>query len=235
MLTIAKLHKSFGGLTAVSDVSFEVGAGKVLGVMGVNGAGKSTLLNCISGIMSPVSGSVLLDKEELTGLPAHRIVRAGLARTFQTPRVFRRLTLEEHLLIVPERGRSSSEMLEQAANALALTGLDQYSNYYAGELSGGQQKLLEFARLLMVTPKVVLLDEPFAGVHPDLCLRYAENIERIAAAGAAVVLVSHDPGMLYRLSDDIIVMNQGAIISRGSPAKIQSDPVVIEAYLGAAA
>jgi branched-chain amino acid transport system ATP-binding protein len=232
MLSVQNLTVRFGSFVAVNDVACSVAPGSVLGVMGVNGAGKSTLLNCISGILPASAGSVTCDGADLTGMAAHMIVRNGLARTFQIPRCFRGLTCLENLLVVPHEASSSGDLRRQAMEALARVRLDKLSDHYAEELSGGQQKLLEFARLTMADPRYILLDEPFAGMHPDLCRQLTHEIEELVAEGKGIVLVSHDPETLYRLSSEIIVMNQGKIICRGDAQVVRGDPQVIEAYLG---
>jgi branched-chain amino acid transport system ATP-binding protein len=201
-IDVQGLVKRFGGLVALDGVTFEAARGEVLGIIGVNGAGKTTLMNCICGIYRPDAGAICLDGTAVTGMEPHDIAQRGVGRTFQVPRVFRRMRL-----------------------------VDLRHNY-AEELSGGQQKLLEMARMLMPDPRVVMLDEPFAGVHPTLCRFMIEQIEAMAAAGKTVLLISHDLTSIYRLSSRVVALNQGRVIAQGGVDAIRGNHDVIEAYLG---
>ena len=233
MLEVSNLTKRFGGLVAVNDVSFSAPEQGVLGIIGVNGAGKTTLMNCLNGLYRPDAGSMRLDGRELRGLSPHEISRAGLGRTFQVPRVFRRMTLTDNLLVTSLSSKASdAELVERAEGLLEQVGLRALRHNHAEELSGGQQKLLELARVMMFDPKVILLDEPFAGVNPTLCRLIIERIEGLLAAGKTFLLVSHDLTSIYRLSTRIIVLNQGQKIAEGDVEAIRNDPAVIEAYLG---
>jgi len=233
MLEVSHLVKRFGGLVAVDDVSFTVPEATILGVIGINGAGKTTLMNLINGIYHLDSGTVRLDGRDLTGRSPHAIAQAGIGRTFQVPRVFRRMTLVDNLL-VPRLSDSASdgELVARAEAHLARLNLFDLRHNYAEELSGGQQKLLELARVMMFDPRVILLDEPFAGVNPALCKLIIAEIEGLLAAGKTFLLVSHDLTSIYRLSNHIVVMNQGQIIAEGDAAAVKRNPAVIEAYLG---
>ncbi len=233
-LSVEGLVKRFGGVTALDSVSFVAERREVLGLIGVNGAGKTTLFNCISGLLTPDAGHIRLDGKDVRGMGATEIARAGVGRTFQIPRVFRRMTVLENLMVpVLSEASPRRRLLERAEATLESVRLSALRHNFAEELSGGQQKLLELARLQMVEPTVVLLDEPFAGVHPVLCKLMIERIAALAAAGRCVILISHDLTSIYALSERVIVMNQGQVISRGSPAEIRRDPAVVEAYLGA--
>jgi branched-chain amino acid transport system ATP-binding protein len=228
------LVKRFGGLTALDGVALAAEAGEVLGIIGVNGAGKTTLMNCICGIYRPDDGDVFIAGERVTGLTPHEIAHRGIGRTFQVPRVFRKMSLVDNLLVpVLDRDRPDRELVGRAEAMLEQMRLIELRHNYAEELSGGQQKLLEMARMLMPEPGVVMLDEPFAGVHPSLCRFMIERIEQMAASGKTVLLISHDLTSIYRLSHRVVALNQGKVIAEGGVADIRGNPAVIEAYLGA--
>jgi branched-chain amino acid transport system ATP-binding protein len=228
------LVKRFGGLTALVGVDLAAQPGEVLGIIGVNGAGKTTLMNCICGLYRIDDGDVFLAGERVTGLPPHAIAHRGVGRTFQVPRVFRRISLIDNLLVpVLANPASDRELLRRAEAMLDSMRLLELRHNHAEELSGGQQKLLEIARMLMPDPKVVMLDEPFAGVHPLLCRFMIEQIEAIASAGKTVLLISHDLTSIYRLSHRVVALNEGRIIAEGGVDDIRGNPAVIEAYLGA--
>ena len=233
MLEVTNLSKRFGGLHAVQDLSFAVARNTVVGLIGVNGAGKTTVMNCINGLYDADAGKVVLDGRDISGLSAHDIAHAGLGRTFQVPRVFRRMTLVDNLLAtVLDRPESDRIQTERAEALLEQVKLYQLRYNYAEELSGGQQKLLELARVMMFDPPFVMLDEPFAGVNPQLCKLFIERIETMLGRGKTFLLVSHDLTSIYRLSRRIVVLNQGQKIAEGSVEEIRGNPTVIEAYLG---
>lgn len=228
------LHKHFGGLVALDGIELEARAAEVLGIIGVNGAGKTTLMNCICGIYRADAGRVSIGGRDMTGLTPHEIAHAGVGRTFQIPRVFRKMSLIDNLLVpVLDRREPDRALIERAEAMLEQMRLIELRHNFAEELSGGQQKLLEMARMLMPEPKVVMLDEPFAGVHPTLCRFMIEQIEAIAAGGKTVLLISHDLTSIYRLSHRVAALNQGRVIAEGSVAEIRGNPAVVEAYLGA--
>jgi branched-chain amino acid transport system ATP-binding protein len=234
LLETRRLAKHFDGITALDGVDLVAAAGEVVGVIGVNGAGKTTLMNCICGLYRADAGEVFVAGERVTGLAPHDIAHRGVGRTFQVPRVFRRISLLDNLLIPVLDARATDQELQHRAQAmLERMQLLELRHNHAEELSGGQQKLLELARMLMREPKVVLLDEPFAGVHPTLCRFMIEQIEAMAAAGTSVVLISHDLTSIYRLSDRVVALNQGRVIAEGDVDAIRGNPAVIEAYLGA--
>lgn len=233
LIDVRRISKRFGGLTALDEVSLSAEAGKVLGIIGVNGAGKTTLMNCICGIYVPDGGQVFIDGHETTGRAPYEVAKRGIGRTFQIPRVFRKMTLMDNLMVPVLSSPDSDRALQERAEAM----LEQFRlvdlrHNHAEELSGGQQKLLEMARMLMPDPRVVMLDEPFAGVHPDLCNFMIERIRQIAGSGKSVLLISHDLTSIYRLSDHLIAMNQGRVIASGGVQDIRGNPEVIEAYLG---
>jgi branched-chain amino acid transport system ATP-binding protein len=234
MLVVEGLRKSFGGLVAVDGLDFRVERGTILGMIGINGAGKTTVMNCLNGIYRSDAGRVLFEDVDISHWTPHAIARAGLGRTFQVPRVFRRMTLIENLLVpMLGSGESDGALTAQAEQFLARVKLHALRHNFAEELSGGQQKLLELARVMMFEPKLILLDEPFAGVNPALCKLFIDEIEALLEAGTTFVLVSHDLTSIYRLSDHIVVLNQGQKIAEGTVDAIRRDPVVVEAYLGA--
>lgn len=235
LLETRDLVKRFGGLVAVNEVSFALERNSVLGLIGINGSGKTTVMNCVNGLYKADGGSIRFEGEELIGRSPHEVTRLGIGRTFQVPRVFRRMTLIDNLLVpLLGSGRSDAELTEQAEECLAQVNLHGLRQNYAEELSGGQQKLLELARLIMLDPKLILLDEPFAGVNPSLCQLLLERIEGLLEKGKSFILVSHDLTSIYRLSHHIVVLNEGRKIAEGSVDEVKNNPDVIEAYLGSA-
>ncbi|CAB3653730.1 ABC transporter ATP-binding protein [Achromobacter piechaudii] len=235
MLKVTNLKKRFGGLVALQGVDLEVPKGSILGIIGMNGSGKTTMLNCINGIYRPDEGRIELDGREIGGREVHEVARLGVGRTFQVPRIFRQLTLLENLEVAQQQsGRSADERYAQSEYWLHKVELHRLRHNYAEELSGGQQKLVELARIMVARPKVVLLDEPFAGVNPALAQLLISVIRELPTEhDCSVVLVSHDLTSIYQLSHHIIVMNEGAILSQGNADHVRADPQVVEAYLGA--
>jgi branched-chain amino acid transport system ATP-binding protein len=233
VLDAVDIRKRFGGLVALDGCDLTTGAGEVVGIIGVNGSGKSTLLNCLCGLYRPDSGQVAILGKTATGAAPHEIARLGVGRTFQIPRVFRKMSLVDNLLVpVLSESRPERELIARAEDLLARMQLAPLRHNFAEELSGGQQKLLEMARMLMPDPKLVLLDEPFAGVHPVLCKFMIERIQEMASAGKSVVLVSHDLTSIYRLSHRVVAMHEGRVIATGNADEIRHSPLVVEAYLG---
>lgn len=233
ILVVKGLTKRFGGLVAVNSISLEVGRGTIVGLIGINGAGKTTLMNCLNGIYRADEGQVLLDDKDLAGRSPHEIALAGVGRTFQVPRTFHRLSLVDNLMIPMLRSKESDdELIARAEQGLKRVNLYDLRTNHGEELSGGQEKLLELARVMMLAPSLVLLDEPFAGVNPTLCRLMIEQIMDMRSEGVSFLLVSHDLTSIYRLSDWIYVLNQGEIISQGKVDAVRNDPAVVEAYLG---
>jgi len=235
MLKIDNLKKRFGGLVALQGVSLHVPRAAILGVIGMNGSGKTTLLNCINGLYLPDEGSILLEGKPIAGKATHEVARLGVGRTFQVPRVFPHLSLLDNLDVAQQQtGRDADERYAQSEYWLNKVELHRLRHNHAEELSGGQQKLLELARIMVARPKVVLLDEPFAGVNPTLAQLLIRIIAEVPREhDCSVVLVSHDLTSIYQLSHHIIVMNEGAILCEGDADRVKSDPRVVEAYLGA--
>lgn len=228
------LIKRFGGMTAVNGASFSVEQGGLLGVIGPNGSGKTTTLNILNGALRPDEGVVRVNGREMQGKSSTALVEAGVTRTFQNPRVFSTITAMENMLIpvLHSGGRRRSSWREKAQDLLAFVGLADHRETPASELSGGQQKLLEFVRALMTDPEVVLMDEPFAGVHPSVKDLMRQRILARNEEGTAFVVVSHEIPDLTRLCSRILCMSDGKVIAVGTPDEVTSDPMVIEAYLG---
>ncbi|MGM0583736.1 MAG: ABC transporter ATP-binding protein [Pseudomonadota bacterium] len=233
MLEISGLTKRFGGLVAVNGVDMTVGRGQIVGLIGINGAGKSTLMNCINGIYRIDEGKVVLNGRDVTNLTPHEIAKAGLGRTFQVPRIFHRMSLTDNMVVpMLNSEESDAELVARAEAELKRVQLYDLRGNNGEELSGGQQKLLELARVIMLDPPLILLDEPFAGVNPSLCRLMISEVERLRDLGKSVLLVSHDLTSIYQLSDWIYVLNQGEVIAQGGVDAVREDPAVIEAYLG---
>jgi branched-chain amino acid transport system ATP-binding protein len=250
MISVQHVSKSFGGIHAVDDCSLEVAKGSVTGLIGPNGAGKSTLFNIIAGLMAPDKGNIRLDGEDVTGWPAHLLFHRGLARTFQIAQEFSRMTVIENLMTVPPKqtgenllrawfswGKVLSEeraLRDRAREVLGQLRLAHLEREYAGNLSGGQKKLLELGRTMMIRPKVVLLDELGAGVNRTLLGELAGEIERLNRDhGYTFFVIEHDMDLIARLCQPVIVMAEGRVLTQGSMAEIRRNEAVIEAYLGA--
>lgn len=233
MLVVEQVSKRFSGITAVDGLSLKVGRAEVLGIIGPNGSGKTTLLNLINGVTKPDTGSITLDNNPIHLLKPHQIAVMGVGRTFQITKVFKDLSVVENMLAPISRNASSNtDLYNKAIELLHLVNLSDKLFEKAGTLSSGQQKLLEFARALMLEPKILLLDEPFAGVHPSIVSRLAELIMKMKREGKTFLIVSHDIHTISWISDRLIVMNAGKKIAEGKPEEIQADREVIRLYLG---
>ena len=250
ILEVRDVVHAFGGLRAVDNASFDVEAGSITALIGPNGAGKSTLFNVISGFLSAERGRVLFEGRRIDRSQPHRIARHGLVRTFQVPRTLTRLSVLDNILVAatrhpgerlnglafrPGAARTRERSArERAAELLALFKLDGHADEYAGVLSGGQRKLLDFARVLMAEPRLVLLDEPMAGVNPALVQSLLHHVQRLRDEGRTVVFVEHDLDIVMEASDQVIVMNEGRVIASGDPEQVRGDQRVVDAYLGTA-
>jgi branched-chain amino acid transport system ATP-binding protein len=250
LLEVEGLAKRFGGITAVDGATFDVAPGSLTGLIGPNGAGKSTTFNCITGIHRPDAGRVVFDGEEITGLAPHAIAQRGLVRTFQIARELDEMTVLENVMLAPqnqlgeELWRSvlpgardgvvaqETELREEAWETLEFFEIDHLAEEYAGSLSGGQRKLLEMARVLMTDPDMVLLDEPLAGVNPTLEEKLLERLHELRDEGYTFLLVEHDMDIIMNNCDPLIVMHQGQLLTAGSPAEVQNDERVLDAYFG---
>ncbi len=251
LLDARNLVRTFGGLRAVDDCSFTVTRGTITGLIGPNGAGKSTMANLITGFTRAESGSVLFDGTDIARLPAYRIAQKGLTRTFQITRELERMTVIENLLAAPHNQlgesfwlglfsppavrRQEEEHLHHALKLLRDFDLYALRDEYAGNLSGGQRRLLELARVVMTQPKLLLLDEPFAGVNPVLATRLGHYIEGLRQEqGITFLIIEHNLSIVERLCSTVIVMALGRTIAEGTMAQLRENPLVVDAYLGEA-
>jgi branched-chain amino acid transport system ATP-binding protein len=249
ILVVESVTRSFGGVKAVNDCSLEVPQGGITGLIGPNGAGKTTLFNTITGFLKPDSGRILFKGERIDGLPPHAIFHKGLVRTFQIPRELKSMTVLENLMLVPPEqtgenlwgtwltpwrvAKQEEVNLVKAIDVLKFVDLIHLRDEFAGNLSGGQKKLLELARTLMCSPKMILLDEPAAGINRTLMRRLADDIRRVRAElGVTVLLIEHDMDLVSLLCDTLIVMSEGSKLAEGPPDAVKADERVLEAYLG---
>ena len=234
-LQIRNLTKRFGGIVALNDVTLTLSGNELVGLIGPNGSGKTTLVNTIGGIYDPEKGKILVDGTDIAQMRPHQVARRGIGRTFQVTRAFRRMTVMENLLVpgmalAPERGRKAWEV--RAREVLDFLTMSHLRDDYARSLSGGQQKLLELGQVMMTDPDLILLDEPFAGVHPRLMETIFDYIKTLHRDGKAFIIVSHDMDSIFTLSERLVVLSYGDIIADGDPQVVKHDDTVIEAYLG---
>jgi branched-chain amino acid transport system ATP-binding protein len=249
VLKVDRLGKRFGGITAVEDCSFEIAEGTITGLIGPNGAGKTTTFNMIAGALAPTAGRVFFQGRDVTGLPPHELYRLGVLRTFQIPKEFGRLTVLENLMAAapdqpgeeiflnwlrPARVRArEAEVMARAEEALAFLGLSHLRDALAQTLSGGQKKLVELGRTMMTDAKLVLLDEPGAGVNPTLMRRIIGMIQRLhAERGYTFCIIEHDMDLIAELCDPVIVLAAGRVLTVGTMDEVRADERVIDAYFG---
>lgn len=249
ILSVTGLRKEFSGLVAVDGVSFDITPNRMTGLIGPNGAGKSTTFNCITNLVTPDEGAVEFDGEDITGVRTYRIARKGLIRTFQIARELREMTVLENMMLTAKAQNESpfhavspglrgnvrqqeEQILETAWELLEFFDIDHLAYSYAGTLSGGQRKLLELARALMADPKLLMLDEPFAGVNPTLEERLLDRLHALTEEGYTFLVVEHDIDLIMSNCERVLVMHQGQLLAEGSPEIVQQDERVIDAYLG---
>jgi branched-chain amino acid transport system ATP-binding protein len=250
MLELIDVSKDFGGLRAVDRVAFTLERGTITGLIGPNGAGKTTLFNCIAGALAPSAGRIVFEGARIDRLPPHRIFRRGIARTFQIPKPFGGMTVVENLMLAPlgqsgerfwntwlRRARIRAEEIrhrDKAREVLEFLGLMRVANDPARTLSGGQLRLLEIARALMAEPRLILLDEPGAGVNRTLLGEIVERIAELNRRGVTFLIIEHNMDLVMNLCRPVVVMAGGRLLMQGDPAAVRADPRVLDAYLGGA-
>ncbi len=251
LLEARDVVKRFGGVTAVDGMGIRVEKGEIVGLIGPNGAGKTTFFNCLAGFCTPGAGSIIFDGREIAGNPPHKVSQAGLARTFQLARTLARMSVLENTMLAAQHQRGESlwralalgpigalhkdeaRVRERALEVLAIFGLTHMKDAYAGSLSGGQRKLLELARALMTEPKLMLLDEPMAGVNPSLGRDISRKILELREDhGMTFLIIEHDMETVMTLSDRVTVMAEGSLLAEGTPHEVRTNRAVIDAYLG---
>jgi branched-chain amino acid transport system ATP-binding protein len=248
LLETRELSKTFGGLKAVQKIDLRVGPNRIVSVIGPNGAGKTTFFNCLSGIYRPDGGGIWLGDREITGFAPHQISRLGMSRTFQNIRLFPEMTVLSNVLVAQFQHRSVSPFPllartrhfreqekkneDEAHGFLEFVGLAKYAHAISSNLAYGLQRRLEIARALATKPRILLLDEPAAGMNPQEAVEMVQLISRIRERGLAILLIEHHMKVVMSISDEILVLDHGIPIAHGAPEKVRNDPEVIKAYLG---
>ncbi|MFN2198194.1 MAG: ABC transporter ATP-binding protein [Anaerolineales bacterium] len=240
ILQTQALSKSFGGIKAVNDCTFEVDEGSITALIGPNGAGKTTAFNLISGLLKPDSGSITFDGKRIDGQQPHQITRSGISRTFQISRDLEEMTLLENLIVQSPttgfadlfKGSILAHERDHAMELLDFVGITHLAGEKSKNLSYGQKKLMEFAATLMTEPRLIMLDEPAGGVNPALLEDIMERIELLNKRGITFLIVEHNMDVVMNLCDPVIVMAYGTVLAKGAPADIQNNEEVLEAYLG---
>ena len=248
MLRLEGVGKYFGGLPALTDVTMSVPAGRLTALIGPNGAGKSTLINCMTGVLPPTSGSIRFQDQDIAGLPAHRVTRLGIHRTFQNLRLFPRLSVLDNVLtgLTCEGGQSMFMAMlrlpylrhrERQLRLKALEAMDQFGladkrNWPAGVLAYGDKKRVELARAIVGKPKLLLLDEPVAGLNAEETAAVGEQLRNLRRAGHTILLVEHDMDLVMNIADQVVVLDSGRCIATGTADEVRRNPLVLEAYLG---
>ncbi len=248
LLSVREITRRFGGLVAVDAVSFDVHQGTIKALIGPNGAGKSTLFNSLTGFDRPDSGSVEFDGRPVIGRSPRDVVRSGLARTFQNTQLFDSMSALENVMVgaqahqgegflpaalrMPHAAAEDRDASAEASRLLRLIGIDEWGHTLAGDLPAGIRRLVEIARALATSPRLLLLDEPAAGLNPTETTELVQTLFRVRDAGVTILVVEHDMGLVMEVSDEIVVLDRGAKIAEGPPRMIQKDPAVVAAYLG---
>lgn len=248
LLQLKGLCRSFGGLQALCDLSVHTDEGRITALIGPNGAGKTTAFNLITGVLPVSGGQVLFNEIDITGLPPHRIAGLGIARTFQNIRIFPNMSVLENVMVgvhtktrkgflsailkLPGTGREEVFIREKAMECLEFMGIERYAYLNAANLAFGQQRILEIARALAMNPRLLLLDEPAAGLNSQETLKLGGVINKILESGVSIFIVEHDMELVMSISHKVIVLDNGCLIATGTPSEVQSNPAVITAYLG---
>jgi len=247
MLVATDIHRHFEGMRAVDGVSLEVVPGKITGLIGPNGAGKSTFMAVLAGTLPATSGTIVFEGEDITHLPAYQRARRRLVRTFQLPSEFAQLTVLENLLVAAPNNRGDSlfgalmgkrywvgdedRLIEEARGLLKRFGMSAKESDYAGTMSGGQKRLIEIMRALMLHPRLLLLDEPMSGVHPKIVEEIQHYLQDLRAGGLTILMVEHELHMVERLCDTVVVMAQGKVIGSGTMSSLRRQQEIVDAYL----
>jgi len=232
MLRVENVSKSFGGLLALNECSLSLERNQIIGLIGPNGSGKTTLFNLITGVLRPTSGEIYFQDQRITKLSPYAIARRGISRTFQITRIFRGMTVIENLLVVARGDNHDGSLEKKAIELLKFVKLYELRDGYAGELSYGQQKLLDFARALMTEPVLVLLDEPTSGLYPAMLEQMVKQVQEMRGPDKTVFMIEHNMRVVMRLCDKIFVLDNGEKIAEGHPDSVRANRRVIDSYLG---